>query len=47
MDHFAKSSDNEIAKLLDSKDVVNTKKATKATLTCLQQYLLNTDQEIN
>ena len=47
MDHFAKSSDNEIAKLLDSKDAVNTKKATKATLTCLQQYLLNTDQETN
>ena len=35
VERFAMFSDDEIAKLSDAKDAVNTKRETKATISCL------------
>ena len=47
VDRFAMFSDDEIAKWSNTTDAVNTKRAMKAAITCLQHYLFSTDQEIN
>ena len=44
---FGSSTDDDIAKLLEDKDALSTKKATKSALLCLQQYILETDREVN
>jgi hypothetical protein len=43
---FARFSDDKIGKLTDETDAVNTEMATESATTCLQHYLLSTDQEI-
>ena len=44
---FGSSTDEDISKILDEKDAPSTKKTTKSSLMCLQQYITETNNEIN
>ena len=44
---FGNSTDEDLDRLLSDKDADNTKKATKAALTCFTQFLLATDRDLN
>jgi hypothetical protein len=40
-------SDEDISKILDEKDALSTKRTTKSSLMRLQQYIIETNNEIN
>ena len=44
---FGSSTDEDISKILDKKDALSTKKATKSSLMCIQQYIIEKNNEIN
>ena len=44
---FGASTDEDISQILDERDTLSTKKATKSSLMCLQQYIIETNNEIN
>jgi hypothetical protein len=44
---FGSSTDEDISKILDENDALGTKKATKSSLMCLQQYIIETNNDIN
>jgi hypothetical protein len=44
---FGSSTDEDISKILDEKDTLSTKRTTKSSLMCLQQYIIETNNEIN
>jgi hypothetical protein len=44
---FGSSTEEDLDRLLENKDADNTKKATKAALTCFTHFLLATGRDLN
>jgi hypothetical protein len=44
---YGSSTDQDISQILDENDALGTKKSTKSSLMCLQQYITETNNEIN